>query len=139
MLHFNLIAKDALKLIFGNMSDRWVRCKSNKSFSSWSALLQGMPQRSVSGAILFNIYLNNQLFCVVTYTTPCVGRHNLAFILTELKEHSIIAIEWFENNHMKMNSDKCQLLISVNKFKNLWTKIGNSRIWENRTINLMYS
>ena len=45
-------SKDALKLIFSYMSDRWQRTKINKSFSSWSTLLQGVPQRSVLGSIL---------------------------------------------------------------------------------------
>ena len=45
-------SKDGLKLIFSYMSDRWQRTKINKSFSSWSTLLQGVPQRSVLGSIL---------------------------------------------------------------------------------------
>ena len=36
-----------------------LRSKINKSFNSWSALLQGVPQGSVPGQILFSIYLNN--------------------------------------------------------------------------------
>ena len=35
---------------------------------------------------------------------------NLGFVLTKLDEHSIMAIEWFENNYMKMNSDKFTFL-----------------------------
>ena len=39
-------SKDALKLINSYMSDRWQRTKINKSFSSWSSLLKGVPQGS---------------------------------------------------------------------------------------------
>ena len=59
------------------------------------------------------------------------------FILTELEEHSIISIEWFESDYIKMNSDKCELFISESKFEHLWTKIGNNRICENRTVKLV--
>ena len=52
----------ALKLIFSYMSDRWQRCKINKSFSSWSALLQGVPQGSVLGQTLLIIYLNHLFY-----------------------------------------------------------------------------
>ena len=51
-------SKDALKLINSYMSDRWQRTKIDKSFSSWSALLKRVPQGSVLGPILFNIYFN---------------------------------------------------------------------------------
>ena len=36
-----------------------------------------------------------------------------------------------------MNSDKCHLFISGNKFEHLWTKIGNNRILDNRTVKLL--
>ena len=38
---------------------------------------------------------------------------------------------------MKMNSDKCHLFISGDKSEHLWTKRGNSRILENRTVKLL--
>ena len=38
---------------------------------------------------------------------------------------------------MKINSDKCHLFISGNKFEHLWTKICNNRIWENGTVKLL--
>ena len=37
---------------------------------------------------------------------------------------------WFENNYMKLNSDKCHFLISTNTHEHLWLKVGESKIWE---------
>ena len=143
-LHAYGFSKDALKLIFSYMSDRWQRTKINKSFSSWSALLQGVPQGSVLGPILFNIYLNDLfsfLSCDICNfadeTTPYVYSKNLQFVLTKLKEYSNIATERFENNYMKINSDKCRLFVSGHKYEHLWAKIGNDKIWETRTVKLL--
>ena len=70
------------------------------------------------------------IFCLVIYV-------NLSFVLAKLEENPNIAMKWFENNYMKMNSDKCHLFISGNQFEHLWAKIGNDRIWESRTVKLL--
>ena len=63
-------------------------------------------------------------------TTPYVCDKNLEFVLIELENHPDMAFNWFENNYMKINLDKCHLLISGHKFYHLWAKIGSDKIWE---------
>ena len=41
-----------------------------------------------------------------------------------------LSIEWFQNNYMKLNEDKCHLLISGLKYEVLWANIEGKRIWE---------
>ena len=38
---------------------------------------------------------------------------------------------------MKLNEEKCHLIVSRNKYEHIWAKIGNSLIWEQRIIKLL--
>ena len=102
------------------MSNKWQRTKLNTSFSSWAELIQGVPQRSVLGPLLINIYLND-LFYLAESTEVCNFADNKTFFacdkdlktfISRLEHDSQIATEWFERNYMKLNQEKCHLLVS---------------------------
>ena len=38
---------------------------------------------------------------------------------------------------MKLNEEKCHLLMSGHKYEHIWSKIGNSLIWEQRNVKLL--
>ena len=42
-----------------------------------------------------------------------------------------------ENNDMKLNQDKCHLLVSGYKNENVWANIGNEKIWESNKQKLL--
>ena len=47
------------------------------------------------------------------------------------------AIEWFESNYMKLNEDKCHILLSEYKYEMMFAKSGRSRNWESETQKLL--
>ena len=134
-----------LKLLRSYLTKMWQRTKVNSGFSTELELLQGVPQGSVLGPIRFNIYLNElfyltkmtQVFKFADGITFNVCYKNLNTLINRLEHDTALAGEWFENNFMKLNQDKCDLLASGHKHEIVWAKIGETKICESNKQRLL--
>ena len=59
---------------------------------------------------------------------------NLKYLMERLEHDTKLAAEWFENNYMKQNEDKCHFLVSGHRYETIWAQIGEGRIWKAQTI-----
>ena len=137
-LHAYGFDKESLQLIKCYLTNRWQRTKINNEFSSWSELSLGLPQGSILGPLLFNIYINDLFFinenvdvCNFADDTTFYARdQDLKALLTRLEHDSLLALEWFQNNYMKLNEDKCYLILSGFKHQQHWVSVGSNKILE---------
>ena len=122
-LHAYGFSISALRLIYSYIANRKQRTKINLSYSSWEEILFGVPQGSILGPLLFNIFLCDMFFELsqtdfASYAddnTPYAEADNIDEVITILENDSIQLFKWFSDNQMKANKDKCHLVISNNE------------------------
>ena len=112
--------KSALKFIYDYLKSRTQRTKVNGSYSSWRELLSGVPQGSILGPLLFNIFINDVFFFldktkIANYAddnTTYVIENDIMKLLKTLESETLSVLNWFRMNEMKANQGKCHLLIA---------------------------
>ena len=120
-LHSYGFSLNALRLIHSYLSNWRQRTKINESYSSWEEILFGVTQGSILGPLLFNIFMCDLFFIVgeidfASYAddnTPFVSGDRLDDVLDSLENAALKLFDWFSNNQMKANPDKCHLLTSA--------------------------
>ena len=110
----------ALRLVQSYLSNRKQRTKINSEFSSWEEILFGVPQGSILGPLLFNIFLCDLFFIMndvefASYAddnTPFFVGDDLNDVILKLQNASKTLFKWFNDNQMKANPDKCHFICS---------------------------
>ena len=110
---------DSLRYIYSYLTERiQKRVKINSSYSKWNEVEFGVPQGSILGPLLFNIYICDMFFSGIEIdlanyaddTTPFTCDMQFDKVIESLTTNVEKLFQWFSDNYLKPNPDKCHFL-----------------------------
>ena len=91
----------ALKFLHSYLSDRKQRVKINNEYSSFEEIIFGVPQASILGPLLFNIFISDLFLIIKDIDIASYADDN--HVISCLEKTASDLFEWFSNNGMKAN------------------------------------
>ena len=123
--------RTALKYMYSYLKGRRQSVKINGVFSKFLTILAGVPQGSILGPILFNIFINDLYFFFSDanihgfaddHTISAISK-SLETLKSILCKDSNIALDWLNENKMLANPSKFQAIILTKSKDRLMTSL----------------
>ena len=105
-------------------------------FSEWLLIILGVPQGSILGPLLFNIFINDLLFTIQASEICNFADDNTIYscasslisVLDNLELDLNICLKWFRINQLAVNPEKFQLIFLGVNNSNISLIIGKQII-----------
>jgi hypothetical protein len=117
-LHAYGLSEKAVSLLKSYLTDRKQQIKIGNVVSKWDGIKKGVPQGSILGPLLFNVFINDifsfvnksNLYNYADDNTLSFHSPNYNELISVLEEESKSLIDWFSFNCMQANPDKFQAI-----------------------------
>ena len=124
----------SLKFISAYLNFRKQNTKFGSTFSDYLNILFGVPQSSIAGPLVFNVYTCDMFFQIDTFEFSSYTDDNTSFVSAQNHRKLIKSLqstlngvfEWYQENYFKANAVKCHLFLSP--FSNKEMTIDNYKI-----------
>ena len=118
-LHAYGLSPSACRLIMTYLCDRLQRVQIAGVVSDWATINRGVPQGSVLGPLLFNIFLNDMFYVkmsaeIINYADDnnlVDENNNLDDLKSNLAQDTKKTISWFNSNGLEANPSKFQGIV----------------------------
>ena len=134
---------NSLKFIHSYLNNRYQRVRINSTYSSWSEIKCGVPQGSILGPLLFNIYMCDLFLFVAPNianyaddNTPYATCKDTQLVITQLENDAQLLLQWMANNAFKANPDKSYLLLN-SRDNDLLVEIDGHEIFNSEHVKLL--
>ena len=140
------LGKKSLRFLHSYLSNRKQRVRIGSSLSEWLLVLLGVPQGSILGPILFNVFINDLLFFIndsdvcnfADDNTLSVCDTSVNRVLKRLELDVNVAINWFHENSLVANPSKFQILfLGINNSNDLSIQIDGKTMHSTETVKLL--
>ena len=133
----------ALRFVYNYLKERKQKTKLNGSYSTWRELRFGVPQGSILGPLLFNIFINDMFYFIKETKIANYADDNTIYtvegnkedLLETLENETSVILNWFRVNEMKSNDDKCHLIVCNQDYVSI--TLGKETIKNSNSVELL--